>query len=95
MIFTTLTMAQMGNVMAVRSDTDSTFKIGFLSNRVLIGAVLLTMALQMAVIYLPFLQNIFNTTRLAGDRSAGQPGIECCAVLRGRDHQMDAPAKSR
>ncbi|MHB8112461.1 MAG: cation-translocating P-type ATPase, partial [Bellilinea sp.] len=64
MIFTTLTIAQMGNVMAVRSDLDSTFKIGFFSNRMLIGAVLLTVALQMAVIYVPFLQDIFNTRAL-------------------------------
>ncbi|MHB8774795.1 MAG: cation-translocating P-type ATPase [Bellilinea sp.] len=64
MIFTTLTIAQMGNVMAVRSDLDSTFKIGFFSNRLLIGAVLLTVALQMAVIYAPFLQDIFNTRAL-------------------------------
>ena len=64
MIFTTLTIAQMGNVMAVRSDLDSTFKIGFFSNRMLIGAVLLTVALQLAVIYVPFLQDIFNTRAL-------------------------------
>ncbi len=64
MIFTTLTIAQMGNVMAVRSDLDSTFKIGFFSNRMLIGAVLLTVALQLAVIYVPFLQGIFNTRAL-------------------------------
>ena len=64
MIFTTLTIAQMGNVMAVRSDLDSTFKIGFFSNRMLIGAVLLTVALQMAVIYVPFLQDVFNTRAL-------------------------------
>ncbi|MFZ3079638.1 MAG: cation-translocating P-type ATPase [Bellilinea sp.] len=64
MIFTTLTIAQMGNVMAVRSDLDSTFKIGFFSNRMLIGAVLLTVALQVAVIYVPFLQDIFNTRAL-------------------------------
>jgi Ca2+-transporting ATPase len=64
MIFTTVTIAQMGNVMAVRSDLDSTFRIGLFSNRALIGAVLLTVALQLAVIYTPFLQEIFKTTAL-------------------------------
>ncbi len=65
MIFTTLTLAQMGNVLGVRSETDSTFSIGFFSNRKLIGAVLLTILLQLAVVYVPFLQNIFNTQPLS------------------------------
>lgn len=64
MIFTTLTLAQMGNVLAVRSETDSVFSIGFFSNRKLIGAVLLTILLQLSVIYLPFMQEIFNTRPL-------------------------------
>src|SRR5574340_615068 len=64
MIFTTLTLAQMGNVLAVRSETDSVFSIGFFSNRKLIGAVLFTVLLQMAVIYIPFMQKIFNTRPL-------------------------------
>ncbi|MHB0923447.1 MAG: cation transporting ATPase C-terminal domain-containing protein, partial [Bellilinea sp.] len=63
--FTTLTLAQMGNVLGVRSETDSTFSIGFFSNRKLIGAVLLTILLQLAVVYVPFLQNIFNTQPLS------------------------------
>jgi len=64
MIFTTVTIAQMGNVLAVRSDIESTFRIGFFSNRALIGAVLLTILLQLGVIYLPFLQTIFKTRAL-------------------------------
>lgn len=64
MIFTTLTLAQMGNVLAIRSDRDSLFQIGLLSNKPLLGAVLLTFALQMAVVYVPFLQDIFNTRPL-------------------------------
>jgi Ca2+-transporting ATPase len=64
MVFTTLTIAQMGNVLAVRSQRDLLFKIGLLSNKSLLGAVLLTLGLQMAVVYLPFLQKVFNTTAL-------------------------------
>lgn len=68
MIFTTLTLAQMGNALAIRSDYDSLFKIGFFSNRPMVGAVVLTFLLQMALIYVPFLQDVFNTVAL----SAGQ-----------------------
>jgi Ca2+-transporting ATPase len=64
MIFTTLTLAQMGNALAIRSSRDSIFKIGFRSNPAMLWAVLLTFALQLAVIYVPFLQNLFNTQPL-------------------------------
>lgn len=64
MVFTTLTLSQMGNVLAIRSQRDSLFKIGLLSNKPLLGAVLLTFVLQMAVVYLPFLQRIFKTAPL-------------------------------
>jgi len=64
MVFTTLTLAQMGNVLATRSERDSLFQIGLLSNKPLLGAVALTFLLQMAVVYVPFLQGIFKTVAL-------------------------------
>jgi Ca2+-transporting ATPase len=65
MVFTTLTLSQMGNALAIRSQRESLFQIGLLSNRAMLGAVLLTFALQMVVIYLPFFQSIFETGPLA------------------------------
>jgi Ca2+-transporting ATPase len=65
MVFTTLTLSQMGNALAVRSGRESIFKLGLFSNSALLGAVLLTFGLQMAVIYLPVLQNIFKTAALS------------------------------
>jgi Ca2+-transporting ATPase len=64
MIFTTLTLAQMGNALAIRSSNDSLFTIGLLSNPSMLGAVLLTFVLQLAVIYVPLLQDVFNTQAL-------------------------------
>jgi Ca2+-transporting ATPase len=64
-VFTTLTLSQMGNALALRSERESIFKIGFLSNKSLLTAVLLTLVLQLAVIYLPFLQSIFKTNPLS------------------------------
>ena len=46
--------------MAIRSNRDSIFKIGWLSNRALVGAVALTTVLQLAVVYIPFLQDHFQ-----------------------------------
>jgi P-type Ca2+ transporter type 2C len=64
MVFTTLTMSEMGYVMAIRSNRDSLLAIGPFSNRSLVGAVLLTTLLQLLVIYLPFAQRIFNIQAL-------------------------------
>ncbi len=64
MIFTGLVIGRMAVVMAVRSENDSLLKIGVFSNKPLLGAVLLTFALQMAVVYVPFLNPVFNTQPL-------------------------------
>ncbi len=63
-IFTTLTLSQMGNALALRSERESLFKIGLLSNKALLNAVLLTLVLQLAVVYVPFLQSVFKTNPL-------------------------------
>jgi len=65
MIFTTLTLSQLGNALALRSERDSLFRIGLLSNTAMLGTVLLTFGLQLAVVYLPFLQAIFKTQALS------------------------------
>jgi len=54
----------MGHALAVRSGRDSLFKIGLFSNKALLGAVLLTFILQLAVVYLPFMQELFKTVAL-------------------------------
>jgi P-type Ca2+ transporter type 2C len=63
-VFTVLTLTQMGNALAIRSSHDSLFRIGILSNKPLIGSIALTFGLQMAVVYWPPLQNIFKTTAI-------------------------------
>jgi Ca2+-transporting ATPase len=64
LVFYTLTMFQMFNVLAIRVERDSVFKAGFLANKFLIAAVLSTVALQLAVIYVPPLQVPFQTRAL-------------------------------
>ena len=64
MVFTVLCLSQMGHVLAIRSERDSLFSQGLLSNRPLLGAFLLTLALQMATIYVPLLNTIFKTQPL-------------------------------
>jgi Ca2+-transporting ATPase len=65
LVFTTLTFVQMAHVLAIRSEHASLFSIGIFSNPALLAAVLTTVGLQLAVVYLPFLQSIFHTTALS------------------------------
>ncbi|NDP38146.1 MAG: cation-translocating P-type ATPase [Rhodoferax sp.] len=65
MVFTVLTLGQMAHVLAIRSEAESLFSLGLGSNKPLIGAVLLTFALQMATIYVPVLNPIFKTQALS------------------------------
>lgn len=64
MVFTVLTLSQMGHVLAIRSETSSLFSMGLFSNPMLVFAVLLTFLLQMATIYVPALNPIFKTEAL-------------------------------
>ncbi|MGD2079396.1 MAG: cation-translocating P-type ATPase C-terminal domain-containing protein, partial [Chloroflexota bacterium] len=65
MVFTTLVLAQMGNALAIRSGRESLFTIGIFSNRLMVFAVLTTFILQLALIYVPFLQSVFQTVALS------------------------------
>jgi P-type Ca2+ transporter type 2C len=63
-VFTVLSLAQLGHVMAIRSDYEYIYRKGFFSNRQLFGAVVLTFLLQMAIIYIPAANQIFKTQPL-------------------------------
>ena len=75
MVFTVLTLSQLGHVLAIRSERESLFSLGLLSNRALLAALLLTFALQMAVLYAPPLNPVFKTEAL----SAGE--LAACLAL--------------
>jgi Ca2+-transporting ATPase len=64
MVFTVLTLSQIGQVLALRSEDQSLFSLGLFTNKPLLGAVVLTIILQMATIYVPQLNPIFRTTPL-------------------------------
>jgi Ca2+-transporting ATPase len=63
-IFTVLTVSQLFHSLAVRSESASLFSIGLFTNLPMLGAVILTLLLQMAVIYMPALNDIFYTQPL-------------------------------
>jgi Ca2+-transporting ATPase len=64
MVFTTLTVSQLFHSLSVRSARASILRIGLTTNRPMLVALLLALALQLAVIYHPALQPIFKTQSL-------------------------------
>ena len=67
MAFTTLVLFQLFNAFNARSDERSAFR-GLFRNRWLWAAIGLSLALQVAVVHVPFLQEAFSTVSLsAGD----------------------------
>ena len=70
MVFTVLCLSQLGHALAIRSERDSTFRLGFWSNPILMATVLFTLGLQLATIYVPALNPVFKTAPLDWDELA-------------------------
>ena len=63
LLFTTLILSSTALAVGVRSETQPFWKRP-LSNPALLGALALTVALQLAAVYVPFLQRVLRTTAL-------------------------------
>jgi Ca2+-transporting ATPase len=70
LLFTTLIFTQVILALEVRSERRSLFRIGLFTNPLMVIAFLSTVGLQVAVVYLPFLQRVFSTAPL-GARDLG------------------------
>ncbi len=65
MAFTIFVMFQLFNVFNCRSDEKSIFSIGLFKNKYILWAVALCLGLQLGVVYIPFMQNLFHTVALS------------------------------
>ena len=63
--FVVLACSQLFHSLNCRSQTESLFKLGILTNAKLVGAAVISFLLQMAVVYLPFFQVVFKTKPLS------------------------------
>ena len=63
-VFSVLSFAQLGHVLAIRSERSYLYRQGIFSNLPLLGSVALTFLLQLIVIYLPAANKIFRTSPL-------------------------------
>lgn len=82
-LFTTLTVAQMANVLAIRSERRTLFRIGLFSNKPLLGAVALTVALQLAIVYASALQGVFQTAAMTGGELALSTAVSLAVFAAG------------
>ncbi|MBL7709201.1 MAG: cation-translocating P-type ATPase [Chitinophagaceae bacterium] len=64
MVFTTLCFVQLGNALSVRSVYHSLFSTGIFANKGMWGAILLTIILQLVIVYVPLLHPVLKTTSL-------------------------------
>lgn len=64
-VFTSLCFVQLVNALSVRSVYHSMFTGGIFANRGMWGAIILTVVLQLLIVYVPFLHPIFKTKTLA------------------------------
>ncbi len=64
MAFATLVFGELTRAFAVRSETRSIFEIGVFSNSAMNKAFLASLAMQLAVLFIPFLQPIFDVQAL-------------------------------
>ncbi len=64
MAFVTLSFSELLRAFTARSENYPLLRIGFFSNRVMLYAVLSSLLLLLGVVYLPFVQPIFNTVPL-------------------------------
>ena len=70
MVFNILCFGQLWQVLAIRSEKELLVKKGIFTNLYLLGAVLLTVLLQLSIIYIPFLSSVFHTAVLSAKEFA-------------------------
>ena len=68
MAFVTLSFSELLRAFTARSERYPIFKIGVFSNKFMNIAVLTSLALLLAVVYVPFLQPIFKTVPLGWEQ---------------------------
>ena len=80
-LFTTLVFSQMALALCVRSESNPPFRIKLLSNPSLLLALLVTVVLQLAVVYAPPLQTLFHTRPLSLWELVGVFGITAAVFV--------------
>ncbi len=81
LVFTSLVLAQLAHVLAIRSERESLLTQGLGSNRPLAWVVLGSVFLQLAIVYTPFGHRWFNTVALSATELAAAFGVAALVFL--------------
>ena len=81
MIFTVLVFTQMGHVLAIRSERQSLFSQGLLTNKPLFAAVAGMILLQLAAIYSPLFQRALKTQALSPGELAAAAALSTVVLF--------------
>jgi Ca2+-transporting ATPase len=81
--FTTLVLSQLFNAFNQRSETRSLFSVGPFKNKWLLGAIALSVSLQAAVMYVPFLRELFGTVALSAKEWLFVAGVSASVLVLG------------
>ena len=81
MAFATLTISQLFHAFDVRSEDESIFKIGLLSNPAMNKAFVVGVVLQAAVLFFPPLMGVFQVVALTGIEWACVLGLSLTPVI--------------
>jgi len=64
MVFVGIVCAQIGNLLACQTTRMSSFKLGLFKNKWILRGILFEIVVILAIVYIPYLQDIFGTTSL-------------------------------
>ncbi|MCR2822293.1 cation-translocating P-type ATPase [Lederbergia panacisoli] len=81
MAFITLSVSQLFHSLNLRSQKKSIFQIGLFTNKYLIGAIVLGIAIQAALVYIPFLHDVFGIHVLTGKDWLFVVGISLIPII--------------
>jgi len=81
MVFTVIVWGQLTTALAVRSERESLFTLGLLTNKAMLGAVIAGVGLQLAVIYVPSLNPVFKTDPLTAGELLYCAAVSCIPFL--------------
>jgi len=95
MVFTVLCFTQFAHALAIRSEKKSLFKQGLMSNKTLFGAIVLSIAMQLAVIYVGPLNAVFRTQPLTLGELAACVGISSIIFFAVETEKLVYRARAR